>query len=117
MKVNYDDVYRAVIRGRWLELSEEQRNGSGIQTRRGQLDPAAPDAHALFDTLTYQRGHADVFREVYKESRHVRPKKGERLLVVGIGAGAATVAVALGEALAAEARADESTIWPSTRTA
>ena len=61
--------------------------------------PDAPDSHALFDSFRYQRGHADVFREVYKKARHSPPRKGERLLVVDIGAGAATVAVGLGEAL------------------
>ena len=36
---------------------------------------------------------------MYKKARHAPPPKGERLLVVDIGAGAATVAVGLGEAL------------------
>ena len=99
MKVKYDGAFEAVIRQQWLDLAEEQKRGAELPDRRGQLQPDAPDAHALRDTLRFQRGHADVFREVYKESRHVPPRKGERLLVVDIGAGAATVAVVMAEAL------------------
>ena len=99
MAVDYDRAFAEVIVSRWSETPDEQRNAAKSSHRRGQLEPGAPDAYALCDSFYYQRGHADVFREVYKKARHRPPKKGERLLVVDIGAGAATVAVGLGEAL------------------
>ena len=99
MAVDYDRAYAKVIVSRWSETPIEQRSAAESSDRQGQLAPDAPDSHALFDSLRYQRGHADVFREVYKKSRCSPPRKGERLLVVDIGAGAATVAVGLGEAL------------------
>ena len=99
MAVDYDRAFSKVIASRWRETPIEQRNAAEFPKRRGQLAPDAPDSHALFDSFHYQRGHADVFREVYKKARHSPPRKGERLLVVDIGAGAATVAVGLGEAL------------------
>ena len=70
-----------------------------VPDRQGRLAPDDPDSYALYDSYSYQRGHADVFREVYNKAPHSPPNKHERLLVVDIGAGAATVAVALGEAL------------------
>ena len=99
MAVDYDRAFAEVIVSRWSETPDEQRNAAEFPSRRGQLAPDASDSHALFDSFRYQRGHADVFREVYKRARHSPPRKGERLLVVDIGAGAATVAVGLGEAL------------------
>ncbi len=99
MAVDYDRAFVEVIVSRWSETPGEQRNAAEFPRRQGQLAPNAPDAYALYDSFRYQRGHADVFREVYKKARHHPPKKGERLLVVDIGAGAATVAVGLGEAL------------------
>ena len=99
MAVDYDRAFAEVIVSRWSETPDEQRNAAESSDRRGQLEPDAPDAYALCDSFYYQRGHADVFREVYKKARHHPPKKDERLLVVDIGAGAATVAVGLGEAL------------------
>ena len=99
MAVDYDRAFAEVIVPRWRETPIEQRNAAEFPKRRGQLAPDAPDSHALFDSFHYQRGHADVFGEVYKKSLHSPPRKGERLLVVDIGAGAATVAVGLGEAL------------------
>ncbi|WP_428116884.1 hypothetical protein [Candidatus Poriferisodalis sp.] len=98
MAVDYNGVFEAVIQGPWLDIPEAQRNAASSD-RHGQLPSDAPDAYALHDCFNYQRGHADVFREVYKKSRHVPPRKGERLRVIDIGAGAATVAIALGEAL------------------
>lgn len=95
--MDYDRAFAEVIVSRWNETPSEQRNAAA--GRRGQLAPDAPDSHALRDSFYYQRGHADVFREVYKKARHPPPRKGERLLVVDVGAGAATVAVGLGEAL------------------
>lgn len=99
MAVDYDRAFAEVIASRWSETPDEQRNAAEFPRRQGQLAPGAPGSHALCDSFYYQRGHADVFREVYKKARHRPPKKGERLLVVDIGAGAATVAVGLGEAL------------------
>lgn len=99
MAVDYDRAFAEVIVSRWRETPDEQRNAAELPKRRGQLASDAPDSHALFDTFHYQRGHADVFREAYKKARCSPPRKGERLLVVDIGAGAATVAVGLGEAL------------------
>ena len=99
MAVDYDRAFAEVIVSRWSETPDEQRNAAAAPQRRGQLAPDAPHSHALHDAFYYQRGHADVFREVFKKARHSPPRKGERLLVVDIGAGAATVAVGLGEAL------------------
>ena len=99
MAVDYDRAFAEVIVSRWSETPAEQRNAAASPKRRGQLAPDAPDSYALHDAFYYQRGHADVFREVYRKARHSPPRKGERLLVVDIGAGAATVAVGLGEAL------------------
>ena len=99
MAVDYNRAFAEVILPRWNETSEEQRNAAGFSNRRGQLAPDDPDSYALYDTFRYQRGHPDVFYEAYTKALHAPPKKGERLLVVDIGAGAATVAVALGEAL------------------
>ena len=99
MAIDYDGAFKVVIQRPWLDLPEMARNTAESSERYGQLPMDAPDAHALHDAFKYQRGHADVFGEVYKKSRHVPPRKGERLRVVDIGAGAATVAVALGEAL------------------
>ena len=102
MAVDYDRAFAEVIVSRWSETPDEQRNAAESSKRQGQLAPDAPDFYALCDSFYYQRGHADVFREVYKKSRCPPPRKGERLLVVDIGAGAATVAVGLGEALKTE---------------
>ena len=98
----YDSVFEAVVRRPWLAvpkaLQDDARQRSH-HNQQGQLSWDAPHEWALHDTFHYQRGHADVFREAYRMSRHHPPKKGERLRVVDIGAGAATVAIALGEAL------------------
>ncbi len=97
----YDDVFEAVIRRAWLSVPEALQNEAGQRMREGrqaQLSLDEPAEWALHDTFRYQRGHADVFREVYRTSHHHPPSKGERLRVIDIGAGAATVAVALGEA-------------------
>lgn len=99
MAVDYDSVFAKVILRRLSDTPDEQRREAEFPKRHGQLAPDACGSFALLDTYSYQRGHADVFREVYKQAPHSPPAKGERLLVVDIGAGAATVAVALGEAL------------------
>lgn len=106
MSVNpkYDHAYSEVIRRRWHEIPEGQRSAPNVTDRQGQLAADAPDECALHDSLTYQRGHADVFREVYKKAPHKPPTKDQRLLVVDIGAGAATVAVGLYEALGRKKR-------------
>ena len=99
MEVDYDRAFTKVILSRWNKTPDEQRQKAMIPNRQGQLAPNDPISYALYDSYNYQRGHADVFREVYKKASHAPPRKDERLLVVDIGAGAATVAVALGEAL------------------
>lgn len=99
VEVDYDQAFTEVIWSRWNKTPEKQKDAATRPDRQGQLEPDAPDSYALYDTFNYQRGHADVFRKAYKQALHSPPKKGERLLVVDIGAGAATVAVALGEAL------------------
>ena len=101
--MDYDGAFTEVILNRWNKTSDEQRRKAMIPNRQGQLAPNDPISYALYDSYNYQRGHADVFRgvykKVYKKASHAPPNKDERLLVVDIGAGAATVAVALGEAL------------------
>lgn len=103
MAVDYRRAFTKVILNRWNETPDEQRSEAESSDRKGRLEPGDPDSYALHDSYNYQRGHVDVFREVYKQvykkASHAPPRKGERLLVVDIGAGAATVAVALGEAL------------------
>ena len=99
MSVDWDDLYEVVIRQRLGEVPQGQRDAASSPDRRGQLNPDAPDGHALHDVFTYLRGHAEVFRAVYEKAGHVSPRKRERLLVVDIGAGAATVAVALADAV------------------
>ena len=99
MAVDYDRAFAEIILPRWTETPDEQKSDAKFPDRQGQLKQDAPRSFALYDTFNYQRGHIDVFREAYKQAPHSPPKKGERLLVVDIGAGAATVAVALGEAL------------------
>ena len=104
MGIDYDAAFESVVQRPWTELPQEQQDAAVLSDRQGQLAGDEPDAYALHDTLNYQRGHADVFREVYKSALHVPPAKGQRLLVVDIGAGAATVAIAINEALGRKAR-------------
>ena len=100
--VDYDRAFAEVILPRWNETSDRQRKAPGFSDRRGQLAPHDHGSYALHDTYKYQPGHADVFCEVFKKAPHVTPRMGERLLVIDIGAGAATVAVGLSEALELE---------------
>ena len=104
MAVDYDSAFESVVHGPWNDLTQKQRDGAGFSNRRGQLAAGEPDAYALHDTFHCQRGHADVFREAYQAAPHAPPTRGQRLLVVDIGAGAATVAVAVGEALGRKPR-------------
>ena len=99
MSFDYDRLYEAVVQRQWREISQTQREAASSPDRRGQLHSDEPDGHALHDTFTFLRGHAEVFRAVYRKAGHVSPRKRERLLVVDIGAGAATVAVALADAV------------------
>ena len=102
MSVDFDGAFIDSVFRRWEKLSPEQQEKASTD-RHGQLRPVDPDTWALYDTKRYQRGHVDVFRAVYEKSHHP-PKGGERLLVVDIGSGAATVAVALSEMLEPEQR-------------
>ena len=104
MVVDYDGAFNEVILKRRHEAPNEQWLEAQSPRRRGQLVKDAPESHSLYDSWNYQRGHADVFREVYKQSSHSPPRKGEHLSVVDIGAGAGTVAVALAEALGRKKR-------------
>lgn len=99
MAVDYDEVHRTVIRPRWHAVPDQDKHGARFPNRRGQLQPDAPEAHALYDTFTYQPGHVDVFRGAYEASPHSPPTRGDRLMIVDVGAGAGTVAAAVGEAL------------------
>lgn len=99
MSVDYDYLYEAVVQRQWREISEEHRDVANIPDRRGQLGPGDPDGRAVHDAFTFLRGHAEVFRAAYKKAKHVSPRKRERLLVMDIGAGAATVAVGLTDAV------------------
>ena len=99
MSVGYKSAFERVILRRWNETPDEQKIKAELSNRRGRLAPDDPDSYAVHDSFTYQRGHAEVFSAVYKKASHSPPKTGERLLVVDIGAGAATVAVALAKTL------------------
>lgn len=99
MAVDYDGAFAEVVLSRWNKTSEEKKSAAKYPKRHGRLELDDPGYFALHDTYHYQRGHADVFRDVYQTANHFLPKKDERLLVVDIGAGAATVAVGLSEAL------------------
>ena len=85
MAVDYDRAFAEVIASRWSETPDEQRNAAEFPRRQGQLAPDAPDSHALRDSVYYQRGHADVFREVYKKARHAPPRKGADTATAPIG--------------------------------
>ena len=98
MTVEYKSAFEKVILSRWNATPDEQKIDAQFPDRHGQLMPDDPDSYALYDTYNYQRGHVDVFYEAYRQAPHTPPEKGENLLVVDIGAGAATVAVALGKA-------------------
>ena len=99
VSVDYKSAFEKVILRRWNETSDGQKSKAKFPNRRGRLAPDDPVSYALHDSFKYQPGHADVFRAVYEKAPHSPPRKGERLLVVDIGAGAATVAVALGKTL------------------
>ena len=60
---DYDAAFDAVIQRRWQDTPSEERDADETRSRQGQLGPSDPDAFALHDVRSYQRGHADVFRE------------------------------------------------------
>ena len=101
--VDYDAAFEEIIQRPWLDLPSALRIDADRPKRSGQLSSDTPDESALHDTFHYQRGHADVFREAYTAARHVPPTKGQQLRVIDIGAGAATVAIAINEALGRKA--------------
>lgn len=92
---SYDKVFDRCVRSRFNELPAGEQHL--YQNRRGDLDPNAPFAsnEAVYDTYNYQRSHADAFIEAACE---VNLEFTDGLTrVIDLGAGAGTVAVALGE--------------------
>lgn len=97
---DYDRAFLRVVRGSWLEAVEsnpEVAADPDIPSRRGQLDPSDPDLCALYDTHRYQRHHADAFGEALQHAGIKSASSESPVAVVDIGAGACTVAVAIGE--------------------
>ena len=80
MSVDYDHLHEAVVQQQGRETSEEHRDAANFPNRRGQLNSDDPDSHAIHDTFTFLRGHAEVFRAAYRKAQHVSPRKRERLL-------------------------------------
>lgn len=92
---SYDKVFDRCVRSRFDELPAGAKQLQ--QDRHGDLDPNAPFAsnEAVYDTYNYQRSHADAFIEAACE---VNLEFTDGLTrVIDLGAGAGTVAVALGE--------------------
>ena len=94
----YDRAFEAVVRGAWNDLSQQERNEAISQRRRGDLEPSAPRPHAIHDTFNYQRSHADAFKKALDEAGVRPPGSDQTMAIVDIGAGAATVGVAVSEA-------------------
>ena len=99
----YDVVFEIVVRGLWNALTQTERDNAKLRTdraipRRGDLDPSAHHSHAIFDTFNYQRSHADAFKKALDEAGVRPPGSDQTMAIVDIGAGAATVGVAISEA-------------------
>ena len=114
--MDYDTVFAKVIAKQWNALAvEEQQLASTKPNRKGKLAPDHPASCALWDSYNYQKGHIDVFEEVYKQANHYPPKKYERLMVVDIGAAPQPWPLHCTKPSVAP-NANASTTWPSTRT-
>ena len=97
---DYDRAFVQVVEAAWREARESDpatADEAVFPDRRGQLDRSDPDEFALHDTYAYQRHHADAFGRALEYAGIESPRPERPLVVVDIGAGACTVAVALGE--------------------
>lgn len=97
---DYDRAFVQVVEAAWREARESDQaaaDNAAFPNRHGQLDPSDPDEFAIHDTYTYQRHHADACGQALRFAEIESPRRGSPLVVVDIGAGACTVAVALGE--------------------
>ena len=97
---DYDRAFVQVVEAAWREARESDQASAysaASPKRHGQLDPSDPDEFALHDTYTYQRHHADACGQALRFAEIESPRPDSPLVVVDIGAGACTVAVALGE--------------------
>ncbi|MCY3562046.1 MAG: hypothetical protein OXH20_12905 [bacterium] len=96
----YDRAFVQVVEEAWQEALKSDPGAADeakSSERHGQLDPSDPDLFALCDTYNYQRHHADACRQALREAGIESPRTGRPLVVIDIGAGACTVAVALGK--------------------
>ena len=99
----YDVAFEAFVRGLWNALTQTERDNAQLRTdraipRQGDLDPSAHHSHAIVDTFNYQRSHADSFKKALDEAGVRPPGSDQTMAIVDIGAGAATVGVAIAEA-------------------
>ena len=97
---DYDRAFVQVVEAAWREACEsdpEAAESAVLPKRQGQLDPSDPDEFALRDTYAYQRHHADACGQALQYAEIESPRPERPFVVVDVGAGACTVAVALGE--------------------
>lgn len=97
---DYDRAFVQVVEAAWREASESDHaaaHDAAFPDRHGQLDPSDPDEFALYDTYAYQRHHADACGLALQHAGIEFPRRESPRVVFDIGAGACTVAVALGE--------------------
>ena len=97
---DYDRAFVQVVEAAWREARESDpatAYEAVFPDRRGQLDRSDPDEFALHDTYAYQRHHADACGRALEYAGIESPRPERPLVVVDIGAGACTVAVALGK--------------------
>lgn len=99
----HENAFLQVVEAAWWEAAEypptatQEARDAVLPNRHGQLDPSDPDEFAIHDTYTYQRHHADACVQALQYAGIEPPQPKKPLVVVDIGAGACTVAVALGE--------------------
>lgn len=93
----YNRAFRTVVRRRRDALSQEERDEASSPNRQGDLSPSAPRPHALYDTYRYQRSHADAFKKALTIAKVKPPRTDHTMAIIDIGAGAATVGVAISE--------------------
>lgn len=89
-------AFDAVIRRDWERLKHKRREGT-THNRKGDLEPGATRTDATYDAFNYQRSHADAFKRALRLAKVDPPRSGHSLTIVDIGAGAATVGVAVSE--------------------